>query len=405
MRSGKKHVSHFRCLQCRRRATPESVCGGFCGRETFHLPDDLTAEEKLEPVTNLKDDPRIRLLNRLYARKRRDLQEKKLLPAAADPAAAMPGVIQDGRSVEELLSFIGGDAKEGEKAKSKKKRSKKKGCREAQPGAATAPEDRCATPCAPAHARSLHCRCTAGATKYESEARNGSLTLGAFCLRVNGSAEASTGAEDGAAEAGGMAPLRGVSSDEDAEDGEGSPEPVRLADVHGAQRASGEADEVAAGAERRLQQGENERRSAGVQSTQRARLPGEGQAPPATVLPEPGSDGGAARDGAEGGAGVAGCARLAGEGSDEDAGVCGESMNAALLALLDREVDGRSSSTQAPSQPRPDDHSGRAGSERGQPPDGAVQRGEGGVGRERRVPSGEVKARSRLIPFGLLSQA
>ena len=57
--------------------TPEEI------RETFHLPDDLTAEEKLEPVTNLKDDPRIRLLNRLYARKRRDLQELRAPSAAA----------------------------------------------------------------------------------------------------------------------------------------------------------------------------------------------------------------------------------------------------------------------------------------------------------------------------------
>ena len=40
-------------------------------REAFNLPDDLTEEEKLEPVKNLVDDPRIRLLNRLYAKKRK----------------------------------------------------------------------------------------------------------------------------------------------------------------------------------------------------------------------------------------------------------------------------------------------------------------------------------------------
>lgn len=33
--------------------------------------DDLTEEEKLEPVKNLINDPRIRLLNRLYAKKRK----------------------------------------------------------------------------------------------------------------------------------------------------------------------------------------------------------------------------------------------------------------------------------------------------------------------------------------------
>ena len=43
----------------------------LCCRETFHLPDDLTEEEKLEPVKNATADPRIRLLNRLYAKKRK----------------------------------------------------------------------------------------------------------------------------------------------------------------------------------------------------------------------------------------------------------------------------------------------------------------------------------------------
>ena len=40
-------------------------------RQTFNLPDDLTEEEKLEPIRACLDDPRIRLLNRLYARKRK----------------------------------------------------------------------------------------------------------------------------------------------------------------------------------------------------------------------------------------------------------------------------------------------------------------------------------------------
>lgn len=35
------------------------------------MPDDLTEEEKLEPVKNATADPRIRLLNRLYAKKRK----------------------------------------------------------------------------------------------------------------------------------------------------------------------------------------------------------------------------------------------------------------------------------------------------------------------------------------------
>ncbi|KAL2511352.1 SKP1-like protein 21 [Abeliophyllum distichum] len=51
-------------------------------REIFHLPDDLTEEEKLEPIKNTMDDPRIRLLNRLYARKRKELQERERLKYA-----------------------------------------------------------------------------------------------------------------------------------------------------------------------------------------------------------------------------------------------------------------------------------------------------------------------------------
>ncbi len=40
-------------------------------RAQFQLPDDLTEEEKLEPVRNFGDDPKIRLLNRLHDKKRK----------------------------------------------------------------------------------------------------------------------------------------------------------------------------------------------------------------------------------------------------------------------------------------------------------------------------------------------
>ena len=80
--------------------TPEEI------RETFHLPDDLTGmlrlasmrlrssaharnvchaeEEKLEPLRTATDDPKIRLLNRLYARKRKELQERKMIRDTAE---------------------------------------------------------------------------------------------------------------------------------------------------------------------------------------------------------------------------------------------------------------------------------------------------------------------------------
>ncbi|KAI3449199.1 hypothetical protein Pfo_005864 [Paulownia fortunei] len=93
-------------------------------REIFHLPDDLTEEEKLEPIKNTMDDPRIRLLNRLYARKRKELNERerlKNIEVEEDHA--------DERSVDDLLSFINGgneDSKATRTSKHKKKNRKRK---------------------------------------------------------------------------------------------------------------------------------------------------------------------------------------------------------------------------------------------------------------------------------------
>lgn len=93
-------------------------------RETFHLPDDLTEEEKLEPLKNFADDPRIRLLNRLYARKRKELKERERLKNAEAEEEC-----EDDRSVDDLLSFINGgngDSKEIKTCKSKKKNRRRK---------------------------------------------------------------------------------------------------------------------------------------------------------------------------------------------------------------------------------------------------------------------------------------
>ena len=100
--------------------TPEQI------REIFHLPDDLTEEEKLEPVKMMTDDPRIRLLNRLYARKRKELQEKKLLKSNATDSPTEKQV-EDERSVEELVSFIDGENKIKVGKPKKKKNRRKKG--------------------------------------------------------------------------------------------------------------------------------------------------------------------------------------------------------------------------------------------------------------------------------------
>ncbi|XP_057481055.1 SKP1-like protein 21 isoform X2 [Actinidia eriantha] len=121
--------------------TPEEI------RETFNLPDDLTEEEKLEPLRNTTDDPRIRLLNRLYARKRKELRERERLkvvtftswlePLALPYFGPMPITVLcfvenveveeehiDERSVDDLLLFINsgnGDSKGVRATRSKKK--------------------------------------------------------------------------------------------------------------------------------------------------------------------------------------------------------------------------------------------------------------------------------------------
>ncbi|XP_061360050.1 SKP1-like protein 21 isoform X2 [Gastrolobium bilobum] len=93
-------------------------------REIFHLPDDLTEEEKLEPLKNTTDDPRIRLLNRLYAKKRKELKERERLKNVE-----VEGEHVDERSVDDLLSFINGndeDPKGSKTSKNKKKNRRKK---------------------------------------------------------------------------------------------------------------------------------------------------------------------------------------------------------------------------------------------------------------------------------------
>ncbi|XP_047962993.1 SKP1-like protein 21 isoform X1 [Salvia hispanica] len=97
--------------------TPEEI------REIFHLPDDLTEEEKLEPIKNTMDDPRIRLLNRLYARKRKELKERERLKNVG-----IEDERGDERSVDDLLSFIngGGEDFKGTKTSKNKKKSRKR---------------------------------------------------------------------------------------------------------------------------------------------------------------------------------------------------------------------------------------------------------------------------------------
>ncbi|KAL1322124.1 hypothetical protein AAHE18_14G174100 [Arachis hypogaea] len=98
--------------------SPEEIHG------IFNLPDDLTEEKKLEPYKNTTADPRIRLLNRLYAKKRKELKEHERLKNVEVEEENV-----DDRSVDDLLSFINGndaDPKEMKNSKNKKKNGRRK---------------------------------------------------------------------------------------------------------------------------------------------------------------------------------------------------------------------------------------------------------------------------------------
>ncbi|XLS91252.1 hypothetical protein HN51_067260 [Arachis hypogaea] len=61
-------------------------------------------EEKLEPVKNTTADPRIRLLNRLYAKKGKELKARERLKNVEIEVENV-----DDRSIDDLLSFIDGN--------------------------------------------------------------------------------------------------------------------------------------------------------------------------------------------------------------------------------------------------------------------------------------------------------
>ncbi|XP_020232441.1 SKP1-like protein 21 isoform X2 [Cajanus cajan] len=96
-------------------------------RDIFHLPDDLTEEEKLEPLRNITADPRIRLLNRLYAKKRKELKERERLKNIEVEEEHV-----DERSVDDLLSFINGNEGEPKGVKTSKNKKKNRRKKEQQ---------------------------------------------------------------------------------------------------------------------------------------------------------------------------------------------------------------------------------------------------------------------------------
>uniref|UniRef100_A0A0A9CM56 SKP1 component dimerisation domain-containing protein n=1 Tax=Arundo donax TaxID=35708 RepID=A0A0A9CM56_ARUDO len=122
--------------------SPEEV------RDIFHLPDDLTEEEKLEPLENINDDPTIRLLNRLYAKKRKELQERQRLKDVQVQEEQ-----KDERSLDEILCFINGDGGSGggkaakNKKKNKRRKDHAKNSAKANPGPVNKEGASCGVPC------------------------------------------------------------------------------------------------------------------------------------------------------------------------------------------------------------------------------------------------------------------
>ncbi|KAI3937400.1 hypothetical protein MKW92_051016 [Papaver armeniacum] len=91
-------------------------------RELFQIPDDLTEEEKLEPLRIQVDNPRIRLRNRLYARKRKELKETE-----KQKTSDVDGELVEAEcSIDDLLSFINEDSKAVKAANHKKRNRRKK---------------------------------------------------------------------------------------------------------------------------------------------------------------------------------------------------------------------------------------------------------------------------------------
>ncbi|XP_022888436.1 SKP1-like protein 21 [Olea europaea var. sylvestris] len=85
----------------------------------------ILQEEKLQPLKNVSNDPRIRLLNRLYARKRKELKDGQN-PKNIEVEEEQP---VDELSVDDLLSFINGgigDSKGARTTKNKRKGRRRK---------------------------------------------------------------------------------------------------------------------------------------------------------------------------------------------------------------------------------------------------------------------------------------
>ena len=123
------------------------MCSSRCGSVLNKRSLLSSEEEKLDPIKTQSDAPRIRLLNRLYAKKRKELQEKQQAlrggAALLESRAPAEAPAEDSRSLEEVLAFIDGVGSGASKASKKKGKAKAKNAKVALPPPADAlfPED------------------------------------------------------------------------------------------------------------------------------------------------------------------------------------------------------------------------------------------------------------------------
>lgn len=87
-------------------------------------------------MRNSPGDPRIRLLNRLYAKRRKELKERNKLKTVEDGERHV-----DDRSVDDLLSFINGGNNDSETVKTSKTRKKNRRRKEKQKNASVVNPD------------------------------------------------------------------------------------------------------------------------------------------------------------------------------------------------------------------------------------------------------------------------
>ena len=80
----RRFAKHFICLMTSLRCVMIAKSDTHVCNKVSWFIFGFWQEEKLEPLRNITDDPRIRLLNRLYARKRKELKDREKLKVFAN---------------------------------------------------------------------------------------------------------------------------------------------------------------------------------------------------------------------------------------------------------------------------------------------------------------------------------